>query len=312
MKKNLNKRGIALILSYLVIAAFMVLFIGGGFVPRSINESFHLRRHDYSTVAYWLAEAGIANAVKQLPSTNPITSTPVNVGTGVGYFSATLTQPSAASYDIVSTGDFNNIYRTIYANIEVPSFSFGGISNAIETTGDLNIKGSVDINPSGSVETYSSASFDSVFGLSKEEIKAAASHLYVDPPANQQPIEGITWVDLTGDTPATAAKYSISSNWSGSGLLIIDGHRNSSTEDITALEISGTWNFNGLIWVIGKIKLSGTPVINGALFAESAVEVESDVTGNVTLNFSASDVEGAFNLLSSGLSNPRVRSWHEL
>ena len=121
----------------------------------------------------------------------------------------------------------------------------------------------------------------------------------------------ITWVDLNGDSPSTATTYKIDSEWSASGLLIVDGNRNTSTEDIPALEITGNWTFHGMIWVIGKMKIAGTPGITGGVFAESSVDVDSTLTGNATLNFSSTNVAGALQILT-GSSTAELISWQEL
>ncbi len=306
----MNNRGIALILTYMVIASFLVLFVGSGFVSRSVNESFQVNRYLYSTTAYWLSEAGVAEAVKQLPSRASLSGN-IFVGSVNGSYSTT-TQISGVNYDIISTGTFSGVQRTIKVTVSLPTTGFGNMTSAIGTTGELSVRGSVDINPEGSYTTQSELDFQEIFGTSKEAVKSVADHLYTDPGENQQPVNGITWVDLTGDTPSTAQDYKISSNWSGSGLLIIDGHRNDSTKDIAALEISGGWHFDGVIWVLGKIKISGTPVITGSLFAESAVDVESDLTGNAVLNFSAAGVADAFGLLTGKTMIPTVKAWYEL
>lgn len=306
----MNNRGIILILTYMVITSFLVLFVAGGFVSGSISESFQVKRYLYSTTAYWLAEAGVTEAVKQLPSAGALSGN-ILVGATSGSYSTT-TQLAGGNYDIISTGTFSGVQRTIKVTASLPTLGFGNITNAIMTTGDFTIKGSVDINPDGSYATKSQLNFEEVFGASKDVVKSFSDHLYVNPAANQQPVSGITWVDLNGDSPSTAITYTISSNWSGSGLLIIDGHRNSSTENISALEISGSWHFNGVIWVIGKIKISGTPVITGSVFAESAVDVDSTLTGNATLNYSSTGVADAFGLLTGKTMIPTVKAWYEL
>ncbi len=145
--------------------------------------------------------------------------------------------------------------------------------------------------------------------MTEAQVKAIAEsaaangrgHIYTNPPANQQPVNGITWVELTGGN-----KYSISSNWSGSGLLIVNSNGNN-----VAFDISGTWKFTGMIWVNGGIKISGTPDITGAVFARSAVGVESDLSGTPTINFISLEVASAFGLLGQG-GGIKALSWREV
>lgn len=307
----MNKKSFALILSFMVIILLTILV--SAIIFRRISESNISQKYVESNQAFWLAEAGIAQAVRQLPVTGTVNGT-MTVASRQGSYTAAITLLAgySARYEIISTGSLGNIQRRIKVIVELPAGpSPDLLTVAVETTGGLNITGSVDINPAGSVETSSTLSFGTVFGTTKEAIKATANNLYTDPPTNQQPVDGVTWVDLTGDTVATATKYTISSNWSGSGLLIIDGNRNETTKDIPAVEISGNWNFNGMIWVIGKIKISGTPAITGAIFAESSVDVDSTLTGNATINFNSGDVEDAFDLLNP-LFLANILSWQEI
>ncbi len=300
-----------MILSYMVILVLSSLSVI--FVTRSASESKIAQEDIHSTQAFWLSEGGVAKAIKQLPATDTINET-MPVGGKSANINVVITPVTgyASRYEIISTGSISNVQRQLKVIVELSGVaSPGSITNAIETTGGFEIKGSVDIDPSGAYKTDSTLSFESVFGASKDTVKSIANHLYLNPPANQQPINGITWVDLTGDTPATATKYSISSNWSGSGLLVIDGHRNDLTKDIPALEISGNWDFTGMIWIFGKLKITGTPVITGGVFADSSVDVDSTLTGNATLTFSSSEIGESFGLLSS-LSVPSVVSWNEI
>lgn len=307
----MNKRGIALIISYIVI--IIIITLSAAFVTRSISEGNIVRRHTESTQAFWLAEAGIASALEGLPSPATVNGN-MTVDNKQGSYTAVINPVGgfASRFEITSTGSIGNSQRMLRVVAELPPGPNPlSITDAIATTGGLTIKGSVDINPDDSYETNSTLSFEDVFGVAKEAVRNIADHIYTNPSENQQPVDGITCVDLTGDTPQTATTYKISSNWSGNGILIIDGHRNDSTDDIAALEISGNWDFDGVVWVIGKIKISGTPVITGGVFAESSVDVDSTLTGNATLNFSSEEVGESFALLGA-LSSPEIITWQEL
>lgn len=307
----MHKKGIALVFSLIVIAVLTIL--SSTMISRTVSESNIAQKYIESNQAFWLAEAGISRAIRQLPGTATINESVILAGKQGIY--TTTTVPVAgysARYEITSIASVSNTHRSIRISVEVPQGANpDSITKAVMTTGQLDITGSSQINPSGSYETNSTLDFQTVFGVSEDIVKSAANHLYIDPPTNQQPIDGITWVDLTGDTVASATKYTISSNWSGSGLLIVDGNRNETTKDIEVLKIAGNWYFNGMIWVIGKIKISGTPAITGAIFAESAVDVESTLTGNATVNFDSSAIRNAFDLLDS-VFIPDILSWQEI
>jgi len=62
----MNKRGIALIVAFMVIVVLTIL--GTAIVSRSISERFVVQRYAESTQAFWLAEAGVNRALKELKS----------------------------------------------------------------------------------------------------------------------------------------------------------------------------------------------------------------------------------------------------
>lgn len=63
----MNKKGIALILAFAVIMILAVL--GSVIISRSINESQLSKRSAESTQVFWLAEAGVNRALRELKST---------------------------------------------------------------------------------------------------------------------------------------------------------------------------------------------------------------------------------------------------
>lgn len=311
-KIKMNKRGIALILCYTVIIILAIL--GAVIVTSSLSENNIAKRALCSTKAFWCAEAGLSAAIEELDDTEPLNAL-LDGDTNIFY--NTTTTPVAGysnRWTINSVGScvlarnsgggaLETINRAVRATVELPAGpNPDALTSAIATTGNLSIRGSVDINPSGSTQTYSTLTFENVFGMSKDLLKSLADNVYTNPETNQQPVSGITWVDVTG-----ANKYVISSNWTGSGLLIINGNG----EDI-ALDISGGWHFSGVIWVIGKLSISGTPVITGSVFAESAVDVTQDLTGNATINYNADSAEDAFDLLDDADLKANILSWQEI
>jgi|GEM_PF-1674938 len=319
----MSKKAVALILSLLLTATLIslaaYLFSTTAF-EKERTRVFVVN----SNRAFWAAEAGAARVIAQWKTqASPVAASDSNFdGNGdlsysvqvnhTGLPQCTDTPPTTNRWRIISTGSWGEIDRTIEVIAEKPcpvtiDPNETLVTYAVESTGDLTIKGSVDINPDGSYKEQSTLDFEEVFNASKEQIKALADHLYTNPSENQQPVSGITWVDLTGSN-----KYKISSNWSGSGLLIVNGNG----ENI-ALDISGGWTFDGVIWVIGQLSVSGTPTLNGAVFAESNVDIDNKLTGNATLNFDTSDRDTAFTLITTKSSEqavdsePALVSWKE-
>lgn len=307
----MNKRGIALILGFTIIVVLIIL--SAGIVSSSISERVITQRSNASLKAFWAAEAGVAKSASQLPTVTALSEDDLeqNSTNRLQYdvLEPTLVEGYTDRWMITSTGRYilnqTPIERRVVAIVEI-----FGLTSAIETTGDLNIGNNVTIN--GTYEESSSLIFEDVFGMSKDAVKALVdpANYELNPGTNWQPTGGMqndfVWVDVTGNN-----KYVISSDWSGSGLLIVDGSGLSGAERV-ALDISGG-TFTGLIWVIGKLSISGNPTITGALFAESGADVENKLTGTATLTFSSSDRDNALALLGLDLdlAGVNILSWQE-
>ena len=70
------------------------------------------------------------------------------------------------------------------------------------------------------------------------------------------------------------------------------------------LDIGGD-KFDGVIWVIGELRITGNTVIKGAIFVEGGVTVDTTIGGTAKIFFEQSEIDDAF----SNLSN--VLSWQE-
>jgi len=288
----MNKRGIALILSYMVIGVLVIL--GVGLISRSASESNIVNRHVNSTRAFWLAEAGVAKAIKDFPA-SPLNGILV-YGDGNTYTYSTQTVADATCpdcYKITSTGTVtlpssNTITRTVVSIVQEPQF--GTIVNSITTTGNLTIGGSGYVEEP--YQSNTSFSFSGVFGMTEAQLKAQADHLYTNPPNSVTPVNGITWIDIT-----PGSELVISSNlWSGSGILVVNGN----------LKITGG-EFNGILWVNGTLNVTaGNPDITGSVFVNCGTEATT-VLGNADIEFDADIVDDVLDELS-----PIVKSWYEL
>jgi Tfp pilus assembly protein PilX len=302
MTVNNNKRGVALILSFVLI--LLLASLGGYLFVKSGYENELTRQSTDSTKAFWAAEAGIAKKVAQLPNTAAIVNEALDGNSNLTYNvpQPTLVPGYLSRWTVSSTGTCaskrgtRDISMKRKVEVVVAGANSGGLENTVETTGTLDIGNNVTIN--GSTEENSTLTFEQVFGLTEAQVKAQADRVYTNPATNQQPVSGITWVDLTGSN-----KYSISSTWSGSGLLIV--HHADPTK--VALDISGQWTFTGVVWVIGKLSISGTGChITGAAFAESGSEINK-FTGSSELSFSSTYRDSAFGLLGTD-----IISWKEV
>lgn len=294
MLRNDNK-GFVLVAGYMVVAVLVIL--ATTFAARSIGEQRAADKERDSTQALWLVEAGLDRAIAELPN-SPLSGT-----LGSGAYSTQTTSLTATRYLIASTGGVpaidagnpNNSIRRISAIVEMSlgPGNPGGVTSAITSSGDVIIKGSAQVN--GNIEENTIILFEDIFGISEEAMRDGATHHYTDPENNITPVDQATWVDID-----TAAEMMITeSGWSGNGILVVNG-------DLT---ITGGY-FSGIIWVMGALRVSGNPVIDGAIFAESSAEVDTTLTGNPTISFDSSAVSSAFGFIPSS-STPHIISWKE-
>jgi len=283
-----NKKGFILVTAYMVVAVLVIL--ATSFSARTIGEKRAADKERDGVQALWLAEAGVDRAIVELPNTLPLSGT-----LGIGAYSTQTTALTSTKYLINSTGgvpgtnesDPNNAIRKVSAIVERPF-----ITSAITASGDVEVKGSAQVN--GTIDEENGVfNFEDVFGISKEAMRNGATHLYTDPANNITPVDHVTWVDIN----SLAEMKITASGWSGSGILVVNGD----------LNITGG-HFSGIIWVIGTLKVSGNPVIDGAIFVESGAEFDTTITGSPTISFDSNAVSSVFGFIPSA---PYITSWEE-
>lgn len=290
-----DNKGFILISSYMVIAVLIIL--ATGFATRSIGEQRVANKERDSIQALWLAEAGLDRAISELPNT------PLSGTLGSGNYSSQTSGISSTRFLIISKGgvpgidqtDPNNIVRSIRAVVERSGNEAdpSDITSVITANGDVTVRGSVEVN--GDIDGNAVFDFEETFGISKETMRDNATNLYTNPENNVTPVNSITWADID---PAGEMLIS-ENNWEGNGILVVNGD----------LRITGG-HFEGVIWVIGTLWVSGNPVIDGAIFVESGAEFETTLTGNPTVSFDSDDISDAFGYLPSGLP-PYIINWKE-
>ena len=139
----MNKRGVALILSYMVIGVLTVF--GSIFVSRSVTESNIARRYLNSTRALWIAEAGLAEGYNNQVSTGGISF-------GDGTYQITITDTSSGR-EIKSTANYGSAQRVVkgyFLRIPFPfentlsvggNFSLTGVKAKTDVYGKTRISG---------------------------------------------------------------------------------------------------------------------------------------------------------------------------
>lgn len=282
-------KGFVLVFALLVTLILSLLLTS--FYMQNINEGNLAKRFADSARAFWLAEAGLADAYANFPG-----SVSGSLGGSNYTYDAVVTPISGNYYTITSTGRVNRADGTVITRVITSSVKTGSTDPAkfkygIETTTELEIKGSVDINPSGSSKEFSTLDFSDIFGVTKAQMQAGATHSYTAA-TFAAPVDGITWVDVpSGDT------LNVSGNLSGSGVLVINGNA----------QFSGTVVFDGIIYIIGTLTMTGNVVTTGSVLAESSTTVDTTVTGNVTINYDVGEIATA--LGSVAALNKQIVSW---
>jgi len=280
----------------MVIAVLIILAVG--FATRSIGEQRVSDKERDSIQAFWLAEAGLDMAISQVPDT-PLSGT---LGRGKYYTETSLTT-NPIRFLIISKGgvpdtvetDPDNIIREIRAIVERPENDIDSsvVTSAITAEGDVDVKGSADVN--GEIDDNAVFVFEDIFGVSKQTMEQNSTNLYLDPPNNVTPVSSITWINLETIDDVNIGD----SNWEGSGILVVNGD----------LRITGG-EFQGIIWVIGSLFVSGDCIIDGAIYVEGTIDSDTDITGNSTISFDEDAIDDAFNFIPSDLP-PYIISWKE-
>ncbi len=311
-------------LAFLLVLIFVfVLAVGAtAFIALSNNELRMVKRQSESTRAFYIAEGGFERARSDLEKDDDWTDGEIagttydksNVDADgyylLNYDSATRTslggEFTIRLKDITgevfeiwvkSQGVFNNLSRTIVGMVQ-SSRRLGnpaGVTSAIEAEGEIDVKGSAEVN--GDILEETNLSFEDIFGATVEEMRQIAqthySDTYYTTAFSNNTATQVTWIESNDDDPEITT-----TGWNGSGILIVEDD----------LRITGG-TFNGVIWVIGSLTISGNPTINGGIFVQCSVDTDTSVKGNATVNYDSTAVGNAFYVLT--LLPSGIEDWQE-
>jgi hypothetical protein len=302
----MNKRGFALIAGLMVITVLFIL--GGSLFLKTANENNLTRRYVNSMKALWVAEAGVAEAIANLPSS------PTD-GSLDGYTYQTTTTYRATIdnsdyYDVASTGivpfssggDTRRVVGVVVKRgpVDASKFKYG-----IDAANDLCFGSPVNCNKdaeefldpdicdgqSCAKEFDSNINFSDLFGQPQSAVEAIATH-YTEstfPGA----VSGVTWVDVTpGQTLMVAGGDT------GTGILIVEGD----------VEFAGAYQFQGIIYVLGNLTARGTFDAYGSTIVASSVGADS-INGTPEFHYDAGVIEDALETLSNNFKS--IVSWKE-
>ncbi|RLD65980.1 MAG: hypothetical protein DRI84_05770 [Bacteroidetes bacterium] len=210
-------------------------------------------------------------------------------------------------YEVIS-GDTLRVTSYVTAVINGDSTQYrstaevhqGGVSdkfeNIITTASWLHQRGNSTIE--GNVDEWADFTFEEVFGMTMAQMKTIADHYYTNPGNNVSPVDGITYIKTTRNK-----KAHFFGDWSGSGILIVDGN----------FQMTGG-TFEGIIWVEDKFHISGAggtgyaPNVRGSLFSNG--NSKTHVTGRASLIYDRDIVQQYLSECNLSSSNKMtILSW---
>lgn len=315
-RKSFNSES-GVILPIVLILMLALTITGLAFLNAGVMENSLVRRQIHKNQAFYLAEAGVEHARVKLGQDweGWEAYNPINATLEAGIYNATIYNTDSSlnplpltKRRVQSIGAVGEISKTVEVILRKAPTG-GDIDSAITAGGNITVTGSADIEPDpGPEDTFYDfelgedpnddlSLFEEIFGVTKDEMKAIAQNfpnIYYDSAIKNEIVENITWVDGAGvESEITTA------TWTGSGIWIVNGD----------LKITGG-TFDGILWVIGSLYLgAGNPVIRGSVFVECSTEVDTTVTGNVTLQLNEGAIDDALGNLGIGVI---VESWQEI
>ena len=301
-----NNRGSILVATTGFVLVFTLLLFASIYMCTVHNEQAEERK--FSEGALWLAEGALERVRSNLPTIISL-ETDTNLGTEGTYDILEISLIGTDRWRVQTSGTVNTQSRAI--EVEIARFD---IENAITTEGTVNddclADGNAQIN--GICAQGMTFSFESVFnGLSKQDIKNLATQ-YDNYSLNNIPangnipsVSGITYISYQGTQNDS---LHVAENDADSGFLVIDA--SGSTGTITFNVTGGS--FNGIIWVIGDVSVTGNPDINGTMFVENYIDTKVGGTANVS--YDAAAINDAISDIGSIVTSkaPYIVSWKEI
>lgn len=304
----MNKRGAVLIMGLLVVLVLSLL--SSAFYYKTINENSLTKRYVESIRAFWVAEAGVAEAIGSLPAN------PTNGNLGNNQYQATTiyraTINNSYYYDIVSTGTVpvsgRTLSRQVHAVVKTGSVDTSKFQYGIDAANDLCFGGNCHGDPNKYLNPTvcpdgpcwkdydTTINFANLFGYAQSDVSAIASH-YTDTNfmslTGGGAVSGVNWVDV-----APGNTLDINGTATGTGLLIVAGN----------VRIEGTYRFHGIIYVLGTLTARGTMDAYGSTLVASSAGVDT-INGTPMFSYNLNDIINALNVLASNF--PSIVSWKE-
>ncbi|RKY29887.1 MAG: hypothetical protein DRP74_08040 [Candidatus Omnitrophota bacterium] len=307
----MNKRASALILGLLVVVALAILSSSVYF--RALNDNRLTERYLANMRALWLAEAGIARAIENIPTN--LSDINENLGGDDYAYFVEISDAGTDLWSVASTGSValpaGPITKTIKAFVRRAKGDPGKLPNALQTSSNnINFNGTAwtiygdTCGCSGCDPCWTTGvdvNFTNIFGYSREELKEFADAIYNTanfPNKKEPPLDaGIVFVEVE-----PGEKLMINGNVTNSpnkSILIVEG-------DAT---INGSLDLCGIVYITGKASFLGTEDISGSVLVESDPEIDTKLGGAASIIREQEMIEGAFEHIEN-LSKSIV-AWYE-
>ena len=332
----MNKRGVVLIICYMVIVVLVIL--GAAFLVRSVSERSVASKYFDSTQAFWLAEAGLNKAIFQLRNNYDNLSAIPAASLGPGEYSATITSNGnnrivSASGFIPSAASAVRVERVIEATMikHTPLVFYG---QAIYSAGNVSIGSNCVVNgdvfsggtvtgPVNGDKTQNDStlhanglpllSFDDLQQESEEQgwynpvthvttYPTDTDSFWHEVPSTDNPTGTPNVVFVNGDFTLVGGKQVVK------GFIVVGG------DTVYDAEIGGNASIDGCLYTRGNIWMhgGGGKVINvdGGVWAGGTVTMD----GNEQINFDPPGHGAAYMAAIENLGIPadvQVISWRE-
>jgi len=318
----IRNRGIALVSILIVIIVMLVL--GTVTLSRSVSERCLIKRTNDSLQAFWLAEAGINQALLNLRNNFDITQVSP-VALGPGGFSATISYVSENSRLIEASGfiPFTPPYtgqRNIKATM-IRSQPANFYDNAIYTASDITIQGSSyniegnvryggDITDTANIHdgvAIKDASINPLALLSFQQLRdiSISQGNYHDAEHLDGPFPDSFWYDETAGIPHVVfleGSFDLSGKTKVGGFYVVGG------EVIYDATISGNVAVDGAIYSRGTFTINGggnALNINGGVWSNETV-----LNGGVDVRYNEDYMNAIKNL---GIAySVQITNWQDM
>lgn len=322
-----NEKGVILV--WFLLLSVVLLIISGAVYGLSFQESKLMQIEQYRSQAFYLAETGLDQKLKELRANN--ISDISSVSFGDGSYSVTY---SAANHTVTSVGTFNGISKTVKAVVQKTSPP--GVNGALTAAGSVSFNGGIvvdgrdhDINGNvvgsgtygvssggainqGGSATIGGNGYAPADPANPASILANASSVTTTPEAALGMSPGSLDAYKTSTVPSTPFNgivYYTGNEWiapnfgtvdnPSTGILIV----HNSTGDALLKNVHG--HFQGIIIADDLIHINGDAVITGGLVLQKS-------TGN-TVGNGAAHVNYSSNVLSNlPLNNYSITSWEDM